>query len=127
VCRYSGWQVLIANSTLRTAQTRLAEEHQKELEHLRKTLEANAERIRQRGEAETADLRSNIKKLEADIIKVRNTYTFIPYAIITIENRRTKTTFRIFKLRMRNTHRIVKNWLYVCSAPKRRRQTSKQE
>jgi cytochrome c556 len=63
-------ELLTFNSKLRAAQARMAEDHQRQLEHVQKTSEANADRTRRRVESEMADLKSNISKLEADFTKV---------------------------------------------------------
>jgi RPA family protein len=77
---------------LRAEQSRSIEDHQRQLEHVQKTSEANiertrkraeadkaeaqkiaeaaAERTRKRTEAEIADLQKNVSKLESDLTKV---------------------------------------------------------
>lgn len=57
-------------SKLRTAQAQMVEDHQRQLEHVQKTSEANADRTRRRFESEIAGLKSIISKLEADLAKV---------------------------------------------------------
>ncbi|KAH7397743.1 p115 like vesicle tethering protein [Cadophora sp. MPI-SDFR-AT-0126] len=54
---------------LQAEQARLIQDHQRQLEHVQKTSEANFDRIRKRTEAELADLRSKIGKLNADLAK----------------------------------------------------------
>lgn len=78
---------------LRAEQGRMIEDHQRQLEHIQKTSEANIERTRKRLEAEKtelqrtadanaektrkrmeteiADLQSNVSRLEANLTKVR--------------------------------------------------------
>ena len=49
---------------------RASRDHQRQLEHVQKTAEANADRTRKRMEAEVADLQSSLRRLEADLLKV---------------------------------------------------------
>ena len=46
-------------------------EHQKQLVHARKAAEAEAERLHRRKDAEMADLRATISRLEVDLLKVQ--------------------------------------------------------
>lgn len=46
------------------------EEHLKQLEQARKTAEADADRVRHRAEADMADLKATISRLEVDLMKV---------------------------------------------------------
>ena len=46
-------------------------EHQKQLAELRKTTSADAERLQRRAEADIADLKATISRLEVDLMKVR--------------------------------------------------------
>lgn len=55
---------------LQNEQARIIQDHQRHLEHVQKTSEANAERLRKRTEAEIADLQSTISKLDTDLAKV---------------------------------------------------------
>lgn len=48
----------------------MAQDHQRQLEHVQKTADANAERTRKRMEAEITDLQSRVSKLQADLSKV---------------------------------------------------------
>jgi intracellular protein transport protein USO1 len=48
----------------------MIQDHQRQLEHVQKTAEANTDRTRKRMEAEMADLQSHIGKLAADLAKV---------------------------------------------------------
>lgn len=50
--------------------TAMAADHEKKLAQTRKTVEAEAERIQRRTEAEVADLRATISRLEVDVMKV---------------------------------------------------------
>ncbi|KAI8201219.1 Intracellular protein transport protein USO1 [Colletotrichum sp. SAR 10_66] len=52
-----------------------SEEHRKELEHARKTAENDAERVRHRAEADMADLKATISRLEVDLMKAKKTKT----------------------------------------------------
>lgn len=56
--------------TIRAEQEKAAQDHQRQLEHVQRTSEGNAERTRKRMEAEISDLKSNISKLEVDLSKV---------------------------------------------------------
>ena len=49
----------------------MLQDHQRQLEHVQKTAEANADRTRKRMEAEIADLQNHVTKLEADLSKVK--------------------------------------------------------
>jgi hypothetical protein len=46
-------------------------EHQKQLVHARKAAEAETERLHRRKDAEMADLRATISRLEVDLLKVQ--------------------------------------------------------
>ncbi|PMD65288.1 uncharacterized protein K444DRAFT_607848 [Hyaloscypha bicolor E] len=59
---------------LRAEQSRMAQDHQRQLEHVRKTAEANADRTRKRLEAEIADLQSHLNKSEADLAKANKNH-----------------------------------------------------
>jgi len=61
-------------NTLRVEQSRMVQDHQRQLDHVQKTAEANADRTRKRMEAEIADLQSYIKKLEADLSKANKNH-----------------------------------------------------
>jgi hypothetical protein len=78
----SSAMALTRSSKLRAEQSRMAQDHQRQLEHVQKTAEANADRTRKRLEAEIADLQSHLNKSEADLAKVKkpqgSLYT-IPY------------------------------------------------
>ncbi|KAF4839107.1 Intracellular protein transport protein USO1 [Colletotrichum tropicale] len=52
-----------------------SEEHRKQLEHARKTAENDAERVRHRAEADVADLKATISRLEVDLMKAKKTKT----------------------------------------------------
>ncbi|KAI8264079.1 Intracellular protein transport protein USO1 [Colletotrichum sp. SAR11_239] len=52
-----------------------SEEHRRELEHARKTAENDAERVRHRAEADMADLKATISRLEVDLMKAKKTKT----------------------------------------------------
>ncbi|KAJ5053877.1 uncharacterized protein L3040_000167 [Drepanopeziza brunnea f. sp. 'multigermtubi'] len=54
---------------LQAEQTRLIQDHQRQLEHIQKASDTNADRTRKRTEAEIADLQNRITKLEADLTK----------------------------------------------------------
>lgn len=51
-------------------QSAKASEHLQELTHLRKSLQSEAEHAQLRAEAEMADRRATISRLEADLMKV---------------------------------------------------------
>lgn len=51
-------------------------ELQRQLDYVRKTAEAEAARIQRRSEAEMADLRATISRLEVDIMKVHFTLQY---------------------------------------------------
>ncbi|KAM5509556.1 Intracellular protein transport protein USO1 [Fusarium oxysporum f. sp. phaseoli] len=59
---------------LRSQQTAQESDHQKQLEQVRKAAEAEAEKIRRRTDAEVADLKANISRLEVVLMKVRACY-----------------------------------------------------
>jgi phage-related protein len=82
----------------------MVQDHQRQLDHVQKTAETNADRTRKRMEAEIADLQSHISKLEADLSKVEMTKTL--YETILILHRRTKTTSKISKRHTMNTWQI---------------------
>jgi intracellular protein transport protein USO1 len=89
--------LLIGDRKLRAEQSRIVEDHQRQLEHVQRTSEANiertrkrleaekaelqkiaeadAERTRKRMEAEIADLQRNINKLETDLTKERTSFS----------------------------------------------------
>ena len=56
---------------LRSQQSAQDSNHQKQLEQIRKIAEAEAEKIRRRTDAEIADLKATISRLEVDLMKVR--------------------------------------------------------
>jgi protein subunit release factor A len=58
------------NSNYRAEHARLVQDHQRQLEHVQKTAEANADRSRRRMEVEINNLQSNISKLESSLAKV---------------------------------------------------------
>lgn len=51
-------------------QQRLEEDHSRQMEQVRRQAKADAERVRMRSEAEAADLRATISRLEVDLMKV---------------------------------------------------------
>lgn len=63
--------MLTRSSKLRAEQSRMIQDHQRQLEHVQKTAEANADRTRKRMEAEIADLQSHAGRLETDLAKVK--------------------------------------------------------
>jgi phage shock protein A len=79
----------------------MAQDHQRQLDHVRKTAEANADRTRKRMEAEIADLKNHISKLEADLSKVKMTKAL--YKTFLTLDRRTKTMSKISKQHTMNT------------------------
>jgi DNA anti-recombination protein RmuC len=63
--------------TAESAAERLKQDHQRQIEYLQNTTEAATERTRKRTEAEIADLRSSVNRLEADLTKVSNLNTVV--------------------------------------------------
>ncbi|EXM26420.1 hypothetical protein V3481_013398 [Fusarium oxysporum f. sp. vasinfectum] len=59
---------------LRSQQTAQESDHQKQLEQVRKAAEAEAEKIRRRTDAEVADLKANISRLEVVLMKSQKEY-----------------------------------------------------
>ncbi|TAQ89304.1 hypothetical protein B7494_g2378 [Chlorociboria aeruginascens] len=59
---------------LRAEQAKAAEDHKRQLEHVQKTADANADRTRRRMEAEITDLKNNITKLETDLAKANKNH-----------------------------------------------------
>ncbi|KZL78991.1 intracellular protein transport protein [Colletotrichum incanum] len=49
------------------------EEHRRQLEQARKTAESDADRVRHRAEADVADLKATISRLEVDLMKAKKT------------------------------------------------------
>jgi hypothetical protein len=62
--------ILIHGRKIRGEHSRAIQDHQQQLEQLQRTADGNAERTRKRTEAEIADLKNIIRKLEADLEKV---------------------------------------------------------
>ncbi|KAF7549994.1 hypothetical protein G7Z17_g6014 [Cylindrodendrum hubeiense] len=60
---------------LQTQQTTKDGEHQNQLVQARKTAEVEAERVQRRKDAEMADLRATISRLEVDVLKVQKSKT----------------------------------------------------
>jgi len=68
--------ILINVSKLRAEHAAATQDHQRQLEYLKNTNESVTERTRKRTDAEIADLRNSINKLESELTKVDNfTYT----------------------------------------------------
>ena len=108
---------------LRAEQSRIIEDHKRQLEHVQKTSEANiertrkrleadkvelqkiaeadAERTRKRMEAEIADLQKSVSKLEIDLAKANP--PFHRLNLLLMHHRRTKTTCKIFRLHTTST------------------------
>lgn len=63
-------QVDHAQQTARTQAASQLEEYRKQLEQVRKTAESDADRVRHRAEADMADLKATISRLEVDLMKV---------------------------------------------------------
>lgn len=72
-------------------------ELQRQLEYVRKTAEAETARIQRRSEAEMADLRATISRLEVDIMKVSSILQLV--GLLQYE----LTTYRRTKLRAKNS------------------------
>jgi hypothetical protein len=62
---------------LRSQQTILESDHQKKLEQIRKIGEAEAEKIKRRTDAEIADFKATISRLEVVLMKVRASCSFV--------------------------------------------------
>lgn len=60
----------ILYSQLRLAHQRSEDENKRQLEQLRHSTDAEAERYRRRAEAEIADLHATISRLEVDLLRV---------------------------------------------------------
>ena len=61
-------------------QNRAMKDHQRQLEHVQKSAEANADRTRRRMEAEVKDLETSIGKLEADLSRASVPHSKLIYA-----------------------------------------------
>lgn len=59
------------NRQLRLTQQRMEDEHKRQVEQLRHLADVETERYHRRAEAETADLRATISRLEVDLLRVR--------------------------------------------------------
>ncbi|KAI3552734.1 hypothetical protein CSPX01_00483 [Colletotrichum filicis] len=59
-----------ARQTAKAQAASQSEEHRKQLEQVRKTAESDADRVRHRAEADMADLKATISRLEVDLMKV---------------------------------------------------------
>ena len=57
-------------SKLRLEHDQAVQDYERQIEHVQRTVEANADRTRRRMEGEIADLKISISKLEADLAKV---------------------------------------------------------
>ncbi|WYZ37426.1 hypothetical protein EsH8_II_000932 [Colletotrichum jinshuiense] len=66
-------QVDHAQQTARTQAASQLEEYRKQLEQVRKTAESDADRVRHRAEADMADLKATISRLEVDLMKAKKT------------------------------------------------------
>lgn len=55
----------------KTAQQRSEQDHSRKIEQLQHQAKADADRLRMRSEAEVADCRATISRLEVDLLKVR--------------------------------------------------------
>jgi len=64
------------NSQLRATQQRLEDDHKRQVEQIRHAADVESERYRRRSEAEVADLRATISRLEVDLMKVCSMSTF---------------------------------------------------
>ncbi|KAG9243049.1 p115 like vesicle tethering protein [Calycina marina] len=61
-------------NNLRLQQQQALQDHQRQLDHVQKTADANADRSRKRMEAEIAALQANVNKLEADLSKANKNH-----------------------------------------------------
>ncbi|KAH8816298.1 p115 like vesicle tethering protein [Xylogone sp. PMI_703] len=59
---------------LQAEHARVIEDYRRQLDHVQRTAEANADRMRKKMEAENADLQSNVKKLEASLEKANKNH-----------------------------------------------------
>lgn len=71
---------------LQSQQTSREGDFQKQLTQARKAAEAEAERVQRRKEAETADLKATISRLEVDLMKVRDGWYGIIRQLLTKDN-----------------------------------------
>ncbi|KAK1459190.1 hypothetical protein CMEL01_02189 [Colletotrichum melonis] len=62
-----------ARQTAKAQAASQSEEHRKQLEQVRKTAESDADRVRHRAEADMADLKATISRLEVDLMKAKKT------------------------------------------------------
>ncbi|KAK1639603.1 p115 like vesicle tethering protein [Colletotrichum phormii] len=62
-----------ARQTAKAQAASQSEEHRKQLEQVRKTAESDADRFRHRAEADMADLKATISRLEVDLMKAKKT------------------------------------------------------
>lgn len=111
---------------LQSEHARIIQDHQRQLEHVQKTSEANADRIRKRNEAEIADLQSRISKLEADLAKV-NALPVSELALLLTPARPIKITFKISRQHILNISPAAQNKQHVYSELKRKLKTLKLE
>ncbi|KAH6997050.1 p115 like vesicle tethering protein [Ilyonectria destructans] len=82
---------------LQTQQTAKDSEHQKQLVQARKGAEAEAERVQRRKDAEMADLRATISRLEVDVLKAQKSKTQ------ELQELRERSTTELRALEMRRT------------------------
>ncbi|KAL6412875.1 Intracellular protein transport protein USO1 [Ilyonectria robusta] len=82
---------------LQTQQTAKDSEHQKQLVQARKGAEAEAERVQRRKDAEMADLRATISRLEVDVLKAHKSKTQ------ELQELRERSTAELRALEMRRT------------------------
>ncbi|GKT49453.1 intracellular protein transport protein USO1 [Colletotrichum spaethianum] len=66
-------QADLAQQTAKAQAASQQEEHRKQLEQARKTAESDADRVRHRAEADMADLKATISRLEVDLMKAKKT------------------------------------------------------
>ena len=66
----------------KVTQQRLEEDHSRQMEQVQRQAKADTERFRMRSEAEVADFRATISRLEVDLMKVNHT-TRQGYAMVT--------------------------------------------
>ncbi|OBR03707.1 Intracellular protein transport protein [Colletotrichum higginsianum IMI 349063] len=66
-------QIDQAQEIAKTQAASQLEEHRKQLEQARKTAESDADRVRHRAEADMADLKATISRLEVDLMKAKKT------------------------------------------------------
>ncbi|CCF35377.1 hypothetical protein CH063_01294 [Colletotrichum higginsianum] len=76
-------QIDQAQEIAKTQAASQLEEHRKQLEQARKTAESDADRVRHRAEADMADLKATISRLEVDLMKVSRQKRQVSHRMLT--------------------------------------------